>query len=48
MLEDKVENLLLELAPVDAIVFQCQCNQALIINNTVEQRLESKIQVIKR
>ena len=39
MLEDKVENLLLELTPVDAIVFQCQCNKALIINNAVKQRL---------
>lgn len=48
MLEDKIENLLLELTTIDAVIFQSQSNQALVINDTVEQRLESHIQVVKR
>ena len=48
MLEDQVKYLLLELAAIDAVVFQSQRNQALIVYHAMEQRLEPQIQVVER
>ena len=37
MLEDKVKNLLLVLATVNAVIFEYEGNQATIVNNTMEE-----------
>ena len=47
MLEDKIEDLLLELAPIDTIVFQSESDQTFVIDDAMEERLEAKAQVVQ-
>ena len=48
MLEDKVKNLLLKLAAVNAIVLECESNQAMIVNYSMKEGLNSQTQVVQR
>ena len=36
VLENDIENLLLELATIDAVILQCQSDQTLIVYNAME------------
>ena len=48
MLKNKIEQLLLEFSSINAIVFDGDSNQALVVNDSVEQFSKAKIQIVER
>ena len=48
MLKNNIEQLLLEFSTINAIVFDGDSNQTLVVNDSVEQFSKAKIQIVER